>query len=111
MGILSKLVFYGAIAGAGAAFATKPSTDEVRLLFQQRLVAQIEVGSIISTDGNAARALLAACQISPTQCARVLEGAVSLEYKDYLLVAVVNARAPGVEARQCLAAFDGLWCR
>jgi len=111
MGILSKAVFYTAIAASGAAFATKPSIDEVRLLFQQRLVAQIEDGSIVSANDSATQALLAACQVSPSHCARLLEGAVSMEYHDYLLIAEVNARAPGFEPRQCLAAFDGLWCR
>ncbi|PVH29709.1 hypothetical protein [Pararhodobacter oceanensis] len=111
MGLISKTVFYAAIAGAGAAFATKPSIDEVRLLFQQRLATQIEDGSIVNADDSATQALLAACQISPANCARLLEGAVSMEYSDYLLAAVVDARTPGFEPRQCLAAFDRLFCR
>jgi len=111
MGILSKIIFYGAIAGAGAAFATKPSIDDVRALFRDQLAAQIDDGSIISADNGATQALLAACQISASQCARLLEGAVSMDYQNYYLFASVQARAPGFDDRRCIAAFDQLLCR
>ncbi len=111
MGILSKVIFYGAIAGVGAALATKPSIDEVRELFREQLAAQIDNGSIISADNGAAQALLAACQISASQCARLLEGAVSMEYQNYYLFASVQARALGFDDRRCIAAFDRLLCR
>jgi len=80
MGIVSKGILFLVVATAGAAFATRPGIDEVRALFRERLAGQIADGSIMPADNGAAQALLAACQISPSQCARVLEGAVSMEY-------------------------------
>ncbi|GAB4268827.1 MAG: hypothetical protein Kow0013_19930 [Pararhodobacter sp.] len=106
-----KLVFYLAIAVAGAAFVTRPTVDEVRALFRDRLAGQIRDGSILSADSSAAQAVLAACQISPAQCARVLEGAVSMEYRNRYVFATVLARAPGFDPLSCLAAFDRLFCR
>ena len=110
MGMLSKIVVYGAIAAAGAAFATRPSIDEVRTLFRDRLAAQIADGSLVSAQDSATQALLAACQISPANCARLLEGAVSMEYQTYYLFAVVQARAPGFEPLHCVAVYDRLIC-
>ncbi|MCC0079185.1 MAG: hypothetical protein H6899_04385 [Rhodobacter sp.] len=110
MGILTKGIFYLAIAGAGAAFATRPDVDEVRTLFRERLAAQITDGSIMPADNAASQALLAACQISPSQCARVLEGAVSMDYTNRYLWASVRASAPGFDPVQCLAAFERLVC-
>ena len=59
MGLLSKGLVYLAIATAGAAFATRPGIDEVRVLFRERLAAQIADGSILPSDNGAAQALLA----------------------------------------------------
>lgn len=109
--MLGKLALYGLIAVAGAAFASRPGIGEVRALFRARLAGQIADGSILPSDNSAAQALLAACQISPSQCARVLEGAVSMEYTDRYLWASVEARAPGFEPLRCVAAFDRLVCR
>jgi len=109
--MFGKLVLYLLIAMAGAAFATRPDVDEVRALFRERLAGQIVDGSILPADTGAAQALLAACQISPSQCARVLEGAVSMEYRNRVLWASVAARAPGFEPLTCVAAFDRLMCR
>ena len=110
MGLLSKGLVYLAIATAGAAFATRPGIDEVRVLFRERLAALIADGSILPSDNGAAQALLAACQISPGQCARVLDGAVAMDYTNRYLWATVVARAPGFAPLQCLAAFDRLLC-
>lgn len=111
MGLITKTVFYAAIAGAGAAFATNPSVDEVRALFRDRLVAQIRDGSIVDANDGATQALLAACQISPANCARLLDGAVSMEHRNRYLFSTIQARAPGFEPLHCLAVFDQLMCR
>jgi len=110
MGIVSKGILFLVVATAGAAFATRPGIDEVRALFRERLAGQIADGSIMPADNGAAQALLAACQISPSQCARVLEGAVSMEYTNRYLWASVQARAPGFDPLRCIAAFDRLIC-
>ena len=87
-----------AVAAAGSAQAA------------ETLAAQIADGSILPSDNGAAQALLAACQISPGQCARVLDGAVAMDYTNRYLWATVVARAPGFAPLQCLAAFDRLLC-
>lgn len=110
MGILSKVIGLGLAAGLGAAFATKPSVEEVRVLIRAQITDRIEDGSIASADNAPAQALLAACQISPANCARVLEGAISVEYRDRYLWADVEASAPGLGTRQCYGAFDRLIC-
>lgn len=110
MGILVKGFTLLAALAAGAALATRPSADEVRQLFRDRLAAQIADGSILPADNSAAAALLAACQISPGQCARVLEGAVSMQYQNNWLWASVRLQAPGFEALTCTAALDRLIC-
>jgi hypothetical protein len=110
MGIVTKGITYLAIAAAGAAFATRPDVDAVRALFRERLAGQIADGSILPADNGAAAALLAACQISPSHCARVLEGAVSMDYTNRYLWASVQARAPGFDPLTCIAVFDRLIC-
>lgn len=111
MGIVTKGVFYLSIAAAGAAFATRPSAEEVRGLYRDRLATQIVDGSIVPASNAATQAMLAACQISPEQCARVLEGGVSMDYTNRFLWASVRAQAPGFDALRCIAAFDRLFCR
>lgn len=110
MGILSKAFGVLAAVALGAGLATRPSADEVRALFRDRLAAQIEDGSILPADSGAAAALLAACQISPGQCARVLEGAVSMQYTNRWLWASVRLQAPGFDPLTCTAALDRLIC-
>jgi hypothetical protein len=110
MGILSKGFVLLAAMAVGAGLAMRPSAEEVRGLFRDRLAAQIADGSILPSDNGAAAALLAACQISPSQCARVLEGAVSMQYENRWLWASVRLQAPGFEALTCTAALDRLLC-
>lgn len=110
MGILSKGFTLLAAMAVGAGLATRPDADEVRALFRERLAGQIADGSILPSDNSAAAALLAACQISPAQCARVLEGAVSMQYENRWLWASVRLQAPGFEALTCTAALDRLIC-
>lgn len=110
MGILSKGLTLLVAGALGAGLATRPSADEVRALFRDRLAAQIEDGSILPSDNSAAAALLAACQISPNQCARVLEGAVSMQYTNRWLWATVRLQAPGFDPLSCTAALDRLIC-
>lgn len=110
MGIVTKLMGLGLAAAVGAAFATKPSIEEVRDLIRDQIAERIEDGSITSADNAATQALLAACQISPGNCARVLEGAISLEYENRFLYAQIEASAPGLGTKTCYAAFDRLIC-
>ena len=111
MGILGKLLIYGAIAAAGAAFATRPSVDEVRALYREMVAAEIADGSVISADNGAAQTALAACQVTPANCARLIEGVISFEYENRYLFATVVTQSPFFEPRSCLAAFDRLLCR
>lgn len=110
MGILSKAITVGLAAALGAGLATRPGPDEVRALFRDRLAARIVDGTILPADSGAAAALLAACQISPGQCARVLEGAVSLQYTNRYLWASVRLQAPGFDPLTCTAALNRLFC-
>lgn len=110
MGIMSKLVGLGLAAGIGAAFATKPSVDEVRVMIREQIAERIVNGSIVDANNGATQALLAACQLSPGNCARLLEGAVSVEYENRYLYAKVQASVPGLGSRECYAAFDRLIC-
>lgn len=111
MAVLRKLVLYAAVAAAGAAFATRPSVEEVRALYRDMVAEEIADGSIISADSGAAQAMLAACQVTPANCARLIEGAISFDYENRYLFATVAARSPVFEPRSCIAVFDRLLCR
>ena len=110
MGFLGKLTIYAAIAAAGAGFATRPSVEEVRALYRDRVAAEIADGSIISADSGAAQTALAACQVTPANCARLIEGVISFDYENRYLFATVATRSAFFEPRNCIAAFERLFC-
>lgn len=111
MGFLGKLVVYALIAATGAAFATRPSVEEVRELYRDMVAAEIAEGSIISADNGAAQTALAACQVTPANCARLIEGVISFDYENRYLFATVATQSPFFEPRSCIAVFERLFCR
>ena len=111
MGFLGKLVVYALIAATGAAFATRPSVEEVRELYRDMVAAEIAEGSIISADNGAAQTALAACQVTPANCARLIEGVISFDYENRYLFATVATQSPFFEPRSCVAVFERLFCR
>ena len=110
MGLLSKGFVFLAAAAMGAALATRPDVNQVHALYADRLIAQLEDGAIPYTDLVAAASLLVACTISPEQCAREIERTVSLRYTNRYLWASVRLQAPGIEAVNCTAALNRLFC-
>jgi hypothetical protein len=111
MGLLGKLVLYGVIAATGAAFATRPSVEEVREMYRDRVAGEIADGSILSAESGAAQTALAACQVTPANCARLLEGVISFDYENRYLFATVETQSPFFEPRNCIAVFERLFCR
>ncbi len=110
MGLISKTLGFGLAALVGAAFATCPSEPDVRELLRERIEAQIDAGAGVAPDDDLGQVLLGICQVSPRNCASLVEQIVDLDYENRILWGNVTIGGRVGEGTSCVAIFSRLVC-
>jgi len=103
--ILLTLVVIAAIA----AFASRPTQQEVQGLYRAKLMQEIARNDTNTSRAPAENAALALCKVSSSACADLIVSATQIIYVDRRLFAQVTLKGLGKSA-SCLAMFTQLTC-
>jgi len=106
MSTSGTLLFLGAVAAAGAMFATKPSNAEIEHKIAEKIYAEVQT---TGASDLASGILLLTCKSNINECVQLLRSALTVRIEDKILWQNVRIGS-GKNAQNCLGVLDQLYC-